>query len=246
MSGSVPSTHGPHFFCEPDAVDGASVTLRGDEARHLVRVLRAARGDPVSLADGTGMLFQARVAEARPDRVRCRIQERFEVPPSLPRLNVVHALPKGRKLDDVVQRLSEVGIDRLLPVHSARSQVRLHGDKASRAVRRWRSVALAAAKQARRVRLLDVAAVGEWDTAFAGAVGVVLWEEADAGLPTVLASLRPADELVLAVGPEGGLTAEEVTATGLPAARLGPTILRTETAALVAASVVLAAVGRFG
>lgn len=246
MTASAPSTHGPHFFCEPDAVDGVSVTLRGEEARHLARVLRAVRGDPVSLADGTGMLYQARVADARPDRVRCRIHDRYEIPPPRPRLSVVHALPKGRKLDEVVQRLSEVGVDRLVPVHSARSQVRLHGDKATRAVDRWRSVALAAAKQARRVRLLDVAPVGEWDTAFADATGAVLWEQADVGLPAVLAELGPAGDLVLAVGPEGGLTAEEVTAAGLPAARLGPTILRTETAALVAASVAMAAVGRLG
>lgn len=246
MSAGEARTSGPHFFCDPDAVQGASVTLHGDEARHLARVLRVVVGDPVSLADGTGALYQARVTEVRPDRVVCAVEDRFSVPPTRPLVTVVHALPKGRKLDDVVQRLSEVGVDRILPVHSARSQVVLRGDKALRAEARWRAVALAAAKQARRVRLLDVAAVGEWDAAFAGAAGVVLWEEADAGLPAVLAGLPPAPELVLAVGPEGGLTADEVAATGLPAARLGPTILRTETAALVAASVVLATVGRLG
>lgn len=248
MSAREVPTSGPHFFCEPEAVVGASVTLRGNEARHLARVLRAVPGDPVSLADGAGTLYQARVTEVADDRVHCAVEDRFVPAPPHPVVTVVHALPKGRKLDDVVQRLSEVGVDRIVPVHSARSQVTLRGDKADRALARWRSVALAAAKQARRVRLLDVAAVGEWDDAFAGATGIVLWEEADAGLPAVLGALAPAEapEIVLAVGPEGGLTAEEVATTGFPAARLGPTILRTETAALVGASVVLAAAGRFG
>lgn len=245
MSG-LPATRGPHFFCEPGTVDGASAMLRGDEAHHLTRVLRAEPGDPVSLADGTGALYQARIAEADPARVRCMIVERHEVPPPRPAVTVVHALPKGRKLDGVVQRLSEVGVDRLVPVHSARSQVRLYGDRAAKAVGRWRAVALAAGKQARRVRLLDVAVVGEWGDAFTEAEGVVLWEEAEIGLPTVLEGLGGADEVVLAVGPEAGLDADEVAAAGLPAARLGPTVLRTETAALVAASVLFAAFGRLG
>lgn len=244
MSGpAAPRTRGPHFFCDPPR--DSSVTLHGDEARHLATVLRAAPGDPVSLADNTGALYQARVVEVG-EGVRCAVTDRYDPAPPRPGLTVVHALPKGRKLDEVVTRLSEIGVDRLVPVHAARSQVVLRGDKAARVVGRWRSVALAAAKQSRRVRLLEIDDVGEWAEAFDGAVGTVLWAQADAGLPTVLAGLPPADQLVLAVGPEGGLTVEEVAATGLPAARLGPTILRTETAALVAASVVLAAVGRLG
>lgn len=246
MSRPAPRTRGPHFFCEPVPAGAAAVSLVGHEARHLARALRAAPGDPVSLADGTGRVYQARVADAGTDRVRCTITDRFDVAPPRPRLTVVHALPKGRKLDEVVTRLSEVGVDRLVPVHSARSQVTLRGDKARRAVTRWSAVALAAGKQSRRARLLDVADVGEWEAAFPVPVGAVLWEEATVGLPAVLADVGEDEEIVLAVGPEGGLTAEEVAATGLPPAALGPTILRTETAALVAASVVLAAAGRFG
>lgn len=247
MSRPAPRTRGPHFFCDPLAADQTALTLLGDEARHLARVLRAAPGDPVSLADGTGALYQARVTEVlTADRVRCAVTDRYEVPAPRPRLTVVHALPKGRKLDEVVTRLSEVGVDRLRPVHSARSQVTLRSDKAVRALSRWRAVALAAGKQSRRVRLLDIADVGEWGEAFDGAAGAVLWEDAEIGLPAILADLGDPDEVVLAVGPEGGLTAREVAVTGLPAAGMGPTILRTETAALVAASVVLARVGRLG
>lgn len=233
---------GPHFLVDPADVQGRQAVLRGQDAHHLTVVLRAGPGTPVSVADG-GHLYQGHVRRAGSDAVVLGLDEAAAVPPARPRLVVVHALPKGRKLDDVVQRLSEIGVDRLVPVTSARSEVRLVAEGAQRAVQRWRAVAHAAAKQSRRARALEVGAVGEWATAFPdGCHGAVLWEEASEPLRAVLD--LEADELVLGIGPEGGLTAEEVAATGLPAAGLGPTILRTETAALVAASAVLTLTGR--
>jgi 16S rRNA (uracil1498-N3)-methyltransferase len=238
-------TAGPHFLIAPEAVDGDRAELVGDDARHLAVVLRAGSGAPVSLADGTGALYQGRVAQAAPERVRIAITDRHLVPEPHPALTVVQALPKGRKLDEVVQRLTEVGVDRLVPVHSARSQVRLEAAKAEKAVARWRAVAHAAAKQCRRVRPLEVAPVGEWATAFAGVeAGAVFWEEGGTPLRRLLADDPPGASFTLAIGPEGGLTRQEVEVTGLPIATLGPTILRTETAALVAASVVLGLTGR--
>lgn len=244
--GPVVRTRGPHFFV--DAVDGDRAVLTGDEARHLTSVLRARPGDPVSLADGSGAVWQARVV-ATGDPARLALTDRHDVPAPRPRLTVVHALPKGRKLDDVVQRLTEVGVDRLIPVHSERSQVRLTPPKATRAVQRWRAVALAAAKQSRRARPLVVEEVGDWGSAWSDAVaGVVLWEQATTPLRDRLARIDfgDTDALWLAIGPEGGLTTDEVQASGLPAATVGSVILRTETAGLVAASLVLATVGRLG
>lgn len=236
---------GPHFFVDPADVDGDRVTLRGSEAQHLAVVLRAGPGTPVSVADGAGTVYQGFVRRASPREVVLGLDDAQEHPPARPRLTVVHGLPKRRKLDDVVQRLSEVGVDRLVPVTTARSEVRLDAGDAARAVARWRAVALAAGKQSRRVRLLEVADVGRWADAFPpGAAGGVLWEEATAPLRTVV-DLDVGD-LLLGIGPEGGLTAAEVAAAGLPAASLGPTILRTETAALVAATAVLTLAGRLG
>jgi 16S rRNA (uracil1498-N3)-methyltransferase len=242
----APRTAGPHFLIAPADHDAASAVIDGEDGRHLVRVLRAQPGDPVSLADGTGLLLQARVRSVSQDRVTLAIVERHRVPPPRPRLTVVHALPKGRKLDDVVQRLSEIGADRLVPVHSARSQVHLEGDRAAKALRRWRAVAHAAAKQSRRVRPLQVDEVGTWAEAFAGGAGVILWEDAATPLRQVLEALDEAEELTLGIGAEGGLTSAEVRASGLPAASLGPQVLRTETAGLVAATAVLYHLGRIG
>ncbi|CAN5196098.1 16S rRNA (uracil(1498)-N(3))-methyltransferase [soil metagenome] len=234
---------GPHFFVEP--VDGDSAVLCGEDAHHLAAVLGARVGDPVSLADGTGAVLQARVA-ALGDEVRLAVDERHDVPPARPSLTVVQALPMGRKLDEVVRRLSEVGVDRLVPARSQRSEARLDGHRAARATRRWRAVAEEAGRESRRARPLHVADVAGWGQAFGDAPGVTLWEEARRPLRDVLAGLGDAGVLTLAIGPEGGLTAGEVDAAGLPAASLGPTLLRTETAALVAVSATLYALGRLG
>jgi 16S rRNA (uracil1498-N3)-methyltransferase len=213
------------------------VTIGGEDARHLLTVLRSRPGDPISLSDGAGTRWQARLAETGRGEVVVDLVEPTVVPRPVPRVEVVHALPKRRKLDEVVQRLVEVGVDRIVPVHSERSQVRLDAARAAKAAARWNAVAEAAAKQSRRAWLPVVEPAGEWTAAFpAGVAGVVLWEESDVALRTVLDSLAGANTLVLGVGPEGGLTAAEVQATGLAHATLGEIVLRTETAALVAVS----------
>ncbi len=210
-------------------------------------MLRRKAGAPVSVADGTGRLYACRVRAAHADHVELAVDFVEEVAPPQPRIVVVHALPRQRKLDDVVQRLSELGIDALVPVHSERSQVRLDAARAAKARDRWRAVARAAAGQSRRARVLEVAEMGEWTTAFPGAArGVVCWEEATTPLHTAAEELVGAAEVHLGIGPEGGLTAEEVAASGLPAVSLGPNVLRTETAALVAAAVLLDRLGRLG
>ncbi|MGI8575129.1 MAG: RsmE family RNA methyltransferase [Egibacteraceae bacterium] len=245
----------PHFFVAP--FGGDEVELTGEDAHHLVRVLRAQPGDRLTLADNSGVIASAVLRSVSPAvrasasepvsgdiHVRARVTARRELPAPRPALTVVQALPKGRKLDQVVQRLTELGVERIVAVHSARSQVRLDGERAEKALRRWRAVALAAAKQSRRARLPEIVGIGEWEEAFSQVSdGVVLWEEARDSLRAALSGFD-ADELVLAVGPEGGLTTEEVATTDLPAASLGPTILRTETAALVGAAVVMTLTGR--
>lgn len=229
----------PHFFVAEDAIGADQALLGADDTRHLTTVLRARNGDPVTVSDGLGTIWTARYAGLADGAARVELGDRTDVAPPRPALTVVHALPKQRKLDDVVQRLTELGVHRIVPVHSRRSQVTLDERKAAKAVTRWRAVALAAAKQSRRARIPIVSEIGEWDSAFPpGIPGVVCWEESETGLRAVLEAAPPPDEIVLGIGPEGGLDADEVAASGLPAASLGPSILRTETAALVAAAAV--------
>jgi len=240
---SLPS--GPHFLVDPADVDADRAVLSGDDGRHLAAVLRARPGMPVSLADGAGRRWAGRVTGVDGAEVRLAVADLGVEPMPVPAVTVVHALPKGRKLDDVVQRLTEVGVERLVPVRSARSEVELTPQRAEKAVARWRAVARAAAKQSRRARVLEVADVGEWTAAWSQrGPGVVCWEQATAPLRAVLPA--GADTLVVGIGPEGGLTEAEVEVSGLPAASLGPTVLRTETAALVAVTAILTLTGRLG
>lgn len=241
----MPGPPGPHFLIDPADVDGGRTVLRGDDGRHLAAVLRARPGMPVSLADGAGRRWAGRVARVEDAGVAIAMEDLGVDPAPMPSITVVHGLPKGRKLDEVVQRLTEVGVERLVPVHSARSEVEMAPERAAKAVARWRAVAHAAAKQSRRARVLEVAEVGQWSAAFVGVgPGVVCWEDATQPLRAVLPS--DTETLVVGIGPEGGLTEAEVEVSGLPPASLGPTVLRTETAALVAVTAILTLTGRLG
>ena len=224
----------PHFFVA--RVAGADEVLLDDaETRHLVTVLRAKPGLAVTVADGSGTIWSGVYRGQDDGSAVVALAQATTVEPAQPAITVIHALPKQRKLDDVVQRLTEMGVDRIVAVHSDRSQVELDERRAAKAVARWRAVALAAAKQSRRARLPEIAEVGTWRTAFpAGVPGAVAWEESTAGLHSVLRDIADPPTFVLGVGPEGGLTPDEVAASGLPHASLGRDILRTETAAVVA------------
>ncbi|WP_370325667.1 16S rRNA (uracil(1498)-N(3))-methyltransferase [Euzebya sp.] len=236
-------TTGPHVFVAPVGA-ASSVDVTGGEGHHLAAVLRIREGEPVSLADDTGWVYQAVARGVGRDVVALEVTDRFEVPADEPRVCVVQALGKGRKVEEVVQRLTEVGVDRLRPVVTARTVKQVEGAKADRVAERWRAVALAAAQQSRRARLLQIDPVAAWPVA--GAVGAVLYEGGGVPLSEAVEEVLDEAEITLAIGPEGGFELREVEASGLTPATLGQTILRTETAGVVAASVVLHRLGRLG
>lgn len=242
-------THGPHVFVDPAAITVDTAELDDDDGHHLTRALRRGEGDAVSVADGAGTVWQARIARTGPP-VLVTLEQRYDVPAPDPPLWVVHALPTGRKLDEVVRRLCELGVDRVEPAVSARCENRPPSAKAAKARQRWRAVARAAAKQARRARPVEVAEVVAWPGSLAHhTAGAVLWEQAEHPLGATLGATVPVGRgapVVLGIGPEGGLTAEEVQAAATPAATLGPTILRTETASVAAAAIALERLGRLG
>lgn len=236
----------PHVFIAPGDCGQDAVTLRDEVAHHVLRVLRRSVGDDVSVADGTGAVREVVIRAVDSGEAQCEVVAHRRVPAATPRVRVVCGLSKQRKLDEVVQRLTELGVDEVVPAHTARSQVRLDTPRARRARDRWRAVARAAAAQSRRAHLLEVAEVTTWHHAFAGVGhGVVFWEEATQPLGAVPFH-DVAGQVTVGVGPEGGLTAEEIEATGLPAVSLGRTILRTETAGVVAPALLLHRLGRLG
>jgi 16S rRNA (uracil1498-N3)-methyltransferase len=203
----------------------------------------------VDVTDGAGLVARCTVVGRGPDGLRLRVGSRHRVPPPRPRLVVAQALAKGDRGELAVEVLTEIGVDEILPWSAARSVVRWTGHRGDRAVQRWRAAAAEAAKQSRRAWWPVVGeAAGPAGVAarLAGAdLGIVLDPVADEPLT---GAGPPAAEIVVVVGPEGGLTPEEATAfaeAGAVSRRLGPTILRTSTAGLAAASVLLAGSGRW-
>ena len=198
--------------------------LAPDDRHHLERVLRLRPGDELTVADGLGRLRLCRFgAEVQPDG-----DIEIVVPP-VPEITLAFALTKGERPEWTVQKLTEVGVDRIVPFVSARSIVRWDDAKATRNAERLRRVAREAAMQSRRAFLPAVEDVTQFDDV-AGRPGAALAERG--GTRPDLA------HSCLLVGPEGGWTDEELSA-GLSRVTLGPTVLRAETAA-IAGSVVLA------
>lgn len=237
----------PGALAEADA--GGSVSLDPDARHHLVRVLRRRDGDVVVATDGSGREVDAVLRDPVLEVSAVR-----DVPAPSPRIQVVQALGKGRKHDEVVRMLTELGVDVVTAVTTARTQVDLSG-KADRVRDRWCAVADAACAQARRPHRPAVhgpVALQGWLAEVDPARTLVLVGDVDAatGPLEVLADTPPeVEQVAVVVGPEGGLTPEEVdTVVGAGGRRvsLGPTVLRTEHAGIVLAGVAAAATGRMG
>jgi 16S rRNA (uracil1498-N3)-methyltransferase len=229
-----------HVFVASPAELTDTLDVGGEDGHHLARVLRLHAGETVTVADGAGAWRPYRVTEVRPaGAVRLEATAGPDREPrSEPRLAVAFALTKGDKPDLVVQKLTELGVDRILPVLSERSVSRPSGDRATTVAERWRRVAREAARQCRRATLPAVEDVTPLDK-LAGHPGLVVAERG--GVTADALGPPPGTELLVVVGPEGGLTDEEVKRLGSWARLdLGPHILRAETAALAAAAVLTA------
>ena len=203
----------------------------------------------MTVADGRGAVARGVLVGEEGDRALIDVEQVRRVERPLPRLSVALAPPKGDRLGWAVQKLAELGVDEVNLVDAERSMRSWPRDRTSKAVTRLRAVAREAAMQARSPFLTDVRAGGALDEVLAGGNGcvVMLWE----GATEPLAPLLPdgVTEIRLLVGPEGGFTEEEAAQARRAGARLsslGSNILRTETAAVVGAALVLARYGRLG
>lgn len=240
----------PHFFAGAPQ-PGDTVTLDADDAHHAIRALRLGPGDRFTSSDGRGALAVCRIVRATNLLVEGEVEERTTEERPGPALTVMLAPPKGERLPWAVQKLTEIGVDRIVLVEATRSVRRWEGGRAERVVDRLGAIAHEAAKQSRRRFLPGVAGPFSWADAIEEALrtgaAILLWERASEPLSSVLG--RVDGPLSLIVGPEGGVPDEDAAAArdlGVSLASLGPAILRTETAALVGATVALARSGRLG
>ncbi|MCZ9347536.1 16S rRNA (uracil(1498)-N(3))-methyltransferase [Streptomyces sp. TRM76130] len=232
---------------------GGEYVLDGPEGRHAVSVKRLRPGEDVVLTDGRGHWAEGvvKAAEGKDRLVVTDLESVVEEPAPQPRITVVQALPKGDRGELAVETMTEVGVDAIVPWAASRCVTQWKGDRGLKALAKWRATAREAGKQSRRVRFPEVA-----EAATAKRVAALL---ADADFAAVLhesgehplaTAELPADgHIVLVVGPEGGVSPEELTLFREAGARpyvLGPTVLRTSTAGTAAAALLLGRTGRWG
>ncbi|QNA92813.1 MULTISPECIES: 16S rRNA (uracil(1498)-N(3))-methyltransferase [unclassified Microbacterium] len=239
-----------HFLVESstDVRVGEVVTLTGAEAKHAAVVRRLRFGEAVTVGDGAGIWLSGVAEEVAPTRVDVRITARTEHPAPEPRIILVQALAKGDRDELAVQAACELGVDEIVPWQASRSVSRWEGPKAVKGRDRWATIVREAAKQAHRAWVPDVTApVSTRELAERATSQRVLLLDptASARLSEITSDGR---DLVLVVGPEGGISGEELdrmVAAGAERVRLGDTVLRTSTAGPAAIAVLAVALGRW-
>ncbi|SUD47656.1 Ribosomal RNA small subunit methyltransferase E [Nocardia otitidiscaviarum] len=230
------------FYLDEVPEPGGTAVLDGPEGRHAATVRRIRVGEPITLSDGHGVLAESEVVAAQKDRLELKVLGRRVADPATPQVTVVQALPKSDRSELAVELMTEAGTDAIVPWQAARCVSNWEA-KAHKAVEKWRSAAKQAARQSRRAYIPDVADLHRTAdvldlvrTAKAAGAVVAALHESGTGRFTRL-PFADAPEIVLIVGPEGGLDDTELTAlaaAGADTVLLGPTVLRTSTAAAVA------------
>ncbi|MGT2460686.1 16S rRNA (uracil(1498)-N(3))-methyltransferase [Sinomonas atrocyanea] len=250
----------PLFYVAPGALDGAApggtMTVDGAEGRHAVAVRRLGVGEGVDVSDGAGTRAVCTVSRAEGSVLEAVVDTvvHEERPPF--RLVLVQALAKGDRDELAAETATELGVDAVVPWQAERSIVRWKGERAQKALAKWRSVVLAAAKQARRAWVPDVEPAvdgGRLAERIAQArLAVVLHEEASESLTGILRGVASGDgegEILFIVGPEGGISPAELerfVQAGARLALLGPHVLRSSTAGPAALALAGEHLGRWG
>jgi 16S rRNA (uracil1498-N3)-methyltransferase len=231
------------FYIDALPETGKLAVVEGDDGFHAATVRRIRRGEQLVLGDGAGGLAHCVVEQTGRDGLRARVVERWQEPRPRPPVTVIQALPKAERSELAIELATEAGADALVAWQAARCVARWEGARIDKGLQRWRAVARAAAQQSRRAHIpsvdgvLSTAALVQriGEEVSSGGVALALHESATGRLTDL--RLGQAKSVTLVVGPEGGIAANEldaVTGAGAAAVRLGPTVLRTSTAAAVA------------
>jgi 16S rRNA (uracil1498-N3)-methyltransferase len=231
------------FYIDALPEVGELAVVDGDEGFHAANVRRIRVGEQLDLGDGRGAMAHCVVEDVGKGTLSARVLERWAVAPASPQVTVVQAVPKADRSELAIELATEAGADAFVAWQASRCVARWDGGRADKGLRRWRAAARAAARQSRRPHIPSVTGVvstGELiahvrEAAASGKTVLALHESAT--VPLTKLALSQANWLMLVIGPEGGLADDEVAAlseAGAQPVRLGPTVLRTSTAAAVA------------
>jgi 16S rRNA (uracil1498-N3)-methyltransferase len=232
---------GVAVFFDADLV-GDELVLDGPEGRHAAVVRRIGPGERIRLTDGRGAWAEGPVVAAGKSGVTVGVDERGSLPAPTPRVVVVQALPKGERAELAVEMLTEVGADVIVPWNAERSQFRANPERVEKTLAKWRAWAFEASKQSRRSWFAEVAPLASTadvaERLARASLPVVLHEEAT--VPLASLDVPPSGDIVLVIGPEGGIAPAELKTFDVEPVRLGDTVLRTSTAGVAAAAALLA------
>ncbi len=254
------------FFVNSEDIEeeNGTAVVKGDAVNHITRVLRLRAGDTVIIADGIGSSYLVEIAATDKEKVLLKILEKMDESRE-PFLKVIlaQALAKGEKMDYIVQKCTELGVSEIIPFISERTVVKLNDKKAREKVSRWQKIARGAAQQSQRNKVPLIREVSTLKEVLEGkgkeTLCIFLWEqEQEQGIKDVLGRAAAVKgngtkeeemEVMIIIGPEGGFSENEgemASKFGVHSVLLGPRILRTETAALAALTIVSYELGDLG
>lgn len=228
----------PRIFC-PQSLEGQRhVTLEEAAARHLSRVLRLGEGAPVTLFDGTGGEYPATISVAGKRQVEVVLGDKLPISVESPlQVTLAQGVSKGERMDYTIQKAVELGVSRIVPLNTERSVVNLKGERLEKKMQHWQGVIVSACEQCGRNTLPQLLPLQSFQSWLATGVDKGCALLLDHRAADTVASLPQQTSVTLLIGPEGGLSAQEqelATEAGYNGLRLGPRVLRTETAALTA------------
>lgn len=251
------------FYAPPDNITGSIVTLSPHETHHLMRVLRMTPGDEAFVFDGCGREYRCHFRRIESDHAQLEIaDELFDVVESPLHFTLAQAVAKGEKFDFIIQKATELGVTGIAPLVTRYAEVRLDAQQKTKRVERWRRISLEAMKQCGRRKLVEIAepcALREFlatkqkspaeppgGGSHMPAALLMFSERGGVAVTDALAATPKACAVVALVGPEGGWSDDELETmndSGCKAVSLGPRVLRTETAAVVAITLIQHAMG---
>jgi 16S rRNA (uracil1498-N3)-methyltransferase len=233
-------------FVDTPLAANATVSLAGDAANHVTRVLRLREGDALTLFDGRGGEYSARIAGMQRGGVRVQLGEHSEIERESPlELTLLQGIARGERMDLIVQKATELGATRIVTLMTERSVVRLDATQAERKAAHWRAVAIAACEQCGRNRVPEIEAPADYAAGLRSTAALKLLLDPTASQPMSRLG-TDVRSIALLVGPEGGFTdleTELALRAGFEPRHMGPRVLRTETAAITALAALQATAG---
>lgn len=237
------------FFVTPQQTGGEKIMITGSDVNHIKNVLRMKKGDHIMISDGADREYECEIIRFEESAVETKILDVFGFAAELPtRITLFQGLPKSDKMELIIQKAVELGVYEIVPVTTRRAVVKLDAKKAKKKVQRWNTIALSAAKQAKRGRIPKVKPLMTLKDAYEYSQtfdeSIIPYEDAK-GIThsrTIVQSLKGKKHIGIFIGPEGGFEKAEIDQAmefGIIPITLGKRILRTETAGMVVLSILM-------